>query len=605
MAYTPRTTAPSATDKHWIKTTYGGLNECILMSASTGSVLSNCVGYAWGRAYEILGERPKLSKSNAEDWYGNTADGYERGQTPRAGSIICWRRGRLWDSSDGAGHVAVVEAVYPDGAILTSNSNYKGTRFYTKRIAPPYNPYGGTYALQGFIYLPIGGVSEFVGEPDGADAGKDQIHVACTVLRARTSPDTSVTDNIAGMIAPGYYDVSARKQAGAYRWCLVNGAYWIAEVDGSVYIPAASVQGDTLVVDVSTWQDSIDWAKVSASGVKRAVIRMGYRGYGTGKLVQDDRFEAHYAGAAAAGLIVDGYFFTQAIDEHEAAEEAAQCVEWAKGKAIRRIYLDVETANNGLGRADGNSKTTWTAVALAFCAACKAAGYEAGVYANLGYMTSKLDADALRDAGCLLWLAHYTDAAHPEYREQYDMWQYTSTGKVDGIAGGVDLNRLYTTEGEPVTPDEPGEPTEPAQPVGNVTLVVGPVSGGDYAAIKRKAVELALHVDEPGGGVLTIGPMSPGDRASIEALAARLGNIGVEVVEEEPDEPMEPEQPVEPTDAERINALRAEVERLTAAMEAATTQIAQLNAKLAESRVGLAKYKAATEAIRAEFAGLD
>ena len=324
-------------------------------------------------------------------------------------------------------------------------------------------------------------------------------------------------------------------------------------------------------------------------------------------LVQDNRFETHYAGAAA-GLIVDGYFFTQAVNETEAVEEAAQCVEWAKGKAIRRTYLDIETANNGLGRADGNSKTTWTAVALAFCAACKAAGYEAGVYANLGYMTSKLDADALRDAGCLLWLAHYTDAAHPEYREQYDMWQYTSTGKVDGIAGGVDLNRLYAVEGEPGVSDEPVEPQEPTgsvQPVDNVTRVVGPMSDGDYVAIKRKAVELAVHVDEPGGGVLTIGPMSPGDRAAIEALAAQLGNIGVEVVEEEPDKPTEPERPGAPTDAEMLAALKAEVERLTAAMEASTTQIAQLEAELAESRAGLAKYKAVADAIRAEITRLD
>lgn len=593
MAYTPRTTEPSATDKHWIKTTHGGLNECILMNTATGSVLSNCVGYAWGRAYEILGKRPALSKANAEDWYGNTADGYERSQAPRVGSIICWRRGRLWDSSDGAGHVAVVEAVYSDGSILTSNSNYKGTRFYTKKIAPPYNPYGGNFAFQGFIYLPIGdtgsATTEFVGKPDGADAGKDQINVICTVLRARTSPGTATTDNIAGMIAPGYYDVTGRKQAGDYWWCLVNGKYWIAEVDGSTYIPAISAQSDSLVIDVSTWQDAIDWAKVAASGIKRVVIRMGHRGYGTGKIVKDNRFEEHYAGTAAAGLVVDGYFFTQAIDEREAAEEAAQCVEWAKGKVIRRIYLDIETANNGLGRADGNSKATWTAVALAFCAACKAAGYEAGVYANLNYMTSKLDKAALRDAGYLLWLAHYTSEAHPEYRTQYDMWQYTSTGNVDGIAGNVDLSRSYIDRADPVDPDDPVTPSEPEQPTGDVTLIVGPMSGGDYANIKRRVGELDLYVDEPGGGVLTIGPMSAGDRAAIEALAAQLGNIKVKIVD---DTPPEPEQP---TDAEQIAALREEVARLTAAAETSTAQIAQLNESLA-------KYKAVTDAIRAAFA---
>lgn len=151
MEYVKRTSSPSYTDKFWIHTSSGGLNSCILIS--DGSVLANCVGYAWGRAYELLNSKPKLSRANAEDWYAYN-DGYERGQTPRVGSIVCWRKGDVRDDDDGAGHVAVVEEVYSDGSILTSNSSYKGTRFWTKKYSNDYNM-GTNYIFQGFIYLPI------------------------------------------------------------------------------------------------------------------------------------------------------------------------------------------------------------------------------------------------------------------------------------------------------------------------------------------------------------------------------------------------------------------------------------------------------------------
>ena len=81
--FNARTSSPSTTNKYWIKTTKGGLNECILISGD--SCLPNCVGYAWGRWYELLGSRPKLSKGNAENWY-KKKDGYKRGQTPKLGA---------------------------------------------------------------------------------------------------------------------------------------------------------------------------------------------------------------------------------------------------------------------------------------------------------------------------------------------------------------------------------------------------------------------------------------------------------------------------------------------------------------------------------------
>jgi hypothetical protein len=148
--FTPRLTAPKASDKNWLHTSKGGLNRCILISGS--SCLPNCVGYAWGRWRELLAATPKLSTSNAENWYINTADGYKRGATPKPGAVICWRKGAAGVARDGAGHVAVVEKIDADGKITVSQSGYNSNRFWTSVLKKPYAMSG--YAFQGFIYLP-------------------------------------------------------------------------------------------------------------------------------------------------------------------------------------------------------------------------------------------------------------------------------------------------------------------------------------------------------------------------------------------------------------------------------------------------------------------
>lgn len=149
--YKPRLSAPSASDKNYLHYTKGGYNYCIKIKGS--SCLPNCVGYAWGRWRELLGKTPKLSRGNAENWYAHN-DGYERGKTPRLGAVICWAKGRAGNSSDGAGHVAIVEAINADGSITCSESNYGGTRFNIRKLKAPYS-LGSSYTFQGFIYLPM------------------------------------------------------------------------------------------------------------------------------------------------------------------------------------------------------------------------------------------------------------------------------------------------------------------------------------------------------------------------------------------------------------------------------------------------------------------
>lgn len=153
VKFVPRLTAPSTSDKYWIHASRGGLNDCIHIGG--GSVLPNCVGYAWGRFYELTGEKPRLSRANAEDWYGNTADGYKRSATPKLGAVACWRKGKVFNSADGCGHVAIVERIEANGDIVTSNSAYGGTRFYTQTYKSINNYNSGTLIFQGFILPPV------------------------------------------------------------------------------------------------------------------------------------------------------------------------------------------------------------------------------------------------------------------------------------------------------------------------------------------------------------------------------------------------------------------------------------------------------------------
>lgn len=144
---------PDLKSKYYIKTTYGGYNRCILIDPKTGSVLPNCVGYAFGRFMQLGSVTScKLPICNAEDWWANSG-AYEHGQEPRVGAVMCWRKGKTGTGSDGAGHVCIVEEVFPDGSVRTSESNYGGAIWFSKIRKKPY-PIAGQ-SFQGFIYNPF------------------------------------------------------------------------------------------------------------------------------------------------------------------------------------------------------------------------------------------------------------------------------------------------------------------------------------------------------------------------------------------------------------------------------------------------------------------
>lgn len=192
-------------------------------------------------------------------------------------------------------------------------------------------------------------------------------------------------------------------------------------------------------IDVSKWNGEIDWKQVSDAGVEFAIVRVGYRGAAAGSLVEDPYFEENMRGAASNGISVGVYFSTQAVNEVEAVEEASAAL-----RLIREYKLDypvfVDTESAGVnGRAAALDAKTRASLCEAFCRTVESEGYDAGVYGSRHWYGSRLEMDGLQDY--YIWLAEYRSV--PLYEGNYQMWQYTSRGTVDGISGNVDLNVSY------------------------------------------------------------------------------------------------------------------------------------------------------------------
>ncbi len=194
-------------------------------------------------------------------------------------------------------------------------------------------------------------------------------------------------------------------------------------------------------IDVSKYQSKIDWQQVKQAGVNFVIIRIGYRGYGSGTLVQDPLFEQHFTNARNAGLKVGVYFFSQAVNENEAREEAQGCWYVLNGRGLDYpIYFDSEAsgASNGGGRADGLGQADRTKCAIAFCEEVKALGYQPGVYASTQWFRKRLDLSQL--TGYSIWNAHYNVASSPI---ACNLWQGSCSARISGYSGQLDVNISY------------------------------------------------------------------------------------------------------------------------------------------------------------------
>ena len=190
-------------------------------------------------------------------------------------------------------------------------------------------------------------------------------------------------------------------------------------------------------IDVSKFQGTIDWNAVAADGITFAIIRCGYRGYGSGALVEDATFRRNIQGATAAGIQVGVYFYSQAIDEAEAVEEASMVLSLVQGYSLPYgVYFDTEKVAGDTGRADGISAAQRTANAVAFCETIRNAGYTPGVYSYASWFYNSLNFANI--SKYRTWIAQYRDTL--DFAYSYNIWQYSSQGSVSGIKGNVDMN---------------------------------------------------------------------------------------------------------------------------------------------------------------------
>ena len=212
-------------------------------------------------------------------------------------------------------------------------------------------------------------------------------------------------------------------------------------LDGSIMYYNDPAYETAIGIDVSSHQGEIDWERVAASGVEFAMIRLGYRGYGSeGTLNLDPYFEQNLAGARAAGLKVGIYFFSQAITVEEAYEEAAFVLEHLDGEELDYpLAYDWEPISGVGARTDGLDSVTLTDCALTFCHMAELAGYTPMVYYNNPVGYGRYDLSRLTDYD--VWFAQY--ASRPTMYYDYRIWQYTSSGTVPGIDTRVDMNIAF------------------------------------------------------------------------------------------------------------------------------------------------------------------
>lgn len=190
-------------------------------------------------------------------------------------------------------------------------------------------------------------------------------------------------------------------------------------------------------IDISTFQKNVDYQQVKDDGVQGVILRIGHTGYSNKDMVKDALFEEHYKGFKKVGLPIGVYWFSRATTILEAINEAKKTLEFLKDKTIELpIFWDTEDTvyQNKI------DKYRLTSVALAYLDHIYLKGYKVGTYASTHWLNTRLDMSKLEHYE--VWVAQYSSKV--TYKGRYDMWQYSSVGRVKGIKGNVDMNICYT-----------------------------------------------------------------------------------------------------------------------------------------------------------------
>lgn len=211
--------------------------------------------------------------------------------------------------------------------------------------------------------------------------------------------------------------------------------------------PSYAGEGLTLRrgIDVSDHQGEIDWQAVADYGVDFAIIRCGWRSYSTDSsgVNEDSRFRTNIEGALAAGLDVGVYFFSQALNIVEAAEEAVFTLHLIEGYNVTLpVFFDWEPMPYEDSRTADVDGQTVTACCLEFCNLVRAVGYQPGMYSylKLAYYTYQLN----ELKGITLWMGD--PGTKPIFYFDHDFWQYSYTATVPGIKVEVDMDAMYVRQ---------------------------------------------------------------------------------------------------------------------------------------------------------------
>ena len=212
---------------------------------------------------------------------------------------------------------------------------------------------------------------------------------------------------------------------------IINGKTYFTNIYGAIM---TRLNG----IDVSNWQGNIDWNRVANAGIDFAIIKAGYRGKMNGSLAKDSKFDQNITGALAARLYIGAYIFSEAMNYSEGVEEARYLVSLVKNYNIQ-LPLVIDTESQG-GRSSNISVRDRTEAMRGFCETIESLGYTPMIYASTSWLNNKLNMSNLTKYK--VWVAQYYDRV--TYKGNYEFWQYTSNGRVDGISGDVDMNYWYT-----------------------------------------------------------------------------------------------------------------------------------------------------------------
>lgn len=250
-------------------------------------------------------------------------------------------------------------------------------------------------------------------------------------------------------------------------------------------------------IDVSQWQGTVDWSMVKDSGVDFAIIRSGYGKYSS---QEDPKFDENMKGAQEAGIACGTYWYSYALSVEEAIQEAEACYEVIKDYDFTYpVYFDIEDPSQSK-----LSTAQISAIIDAFCSTLKAKGYYVGLYSYANFLATRVFSSVIDKYD--IWVAHF-DVDAPDFSGEYGMWQYTSTGNVNGINGNVDMNHAYLNYPYIISPDTyvtpPTDPNGPVVPPSQVIDPVGdPLANGidvsfwqgdvDWRAVASSGIDYAI-----------------------------------------------------------------------------------------------------------------